>query len=109
MMELEVTNGMNAAWLTCKPIGTYETTYLYTGLGRIDTHAQKIQTLECLESGHIYFKERDFDGGVVSRVYTTERVRITEYSRVPRVWKEELSPTEIYFYRQCGSLTPRKT
>lgn len=108
-MELEVMDHMNPAWETCRPLASYETTYLYTGLGRIDTHLRKIQTLESLGSGHIYFKERDYAGGVVSRVYATERVRVTEYSAIPRVWKEELSPTEVYFYRQCGSLTPHKT
>lgn len=108
-MDVEVFTSVPQAWATCSPIQTYETEYIYTGVSRIDTHAKKIQTLKVLDSGYIRFDERDFQGGVIPRVYATERVRVTVYAKVPRVWKEDLSPTEVYFYCQCGSRTSRKT
>ena len=108
-MEVQLVVGIPLAWMTCTPIRTYETTYLYTGLSRIDTYTQKIQTLEGLPNGNVRFTERDFLDGVVPRVYSTEHVRVTEFANVPRVWKEEISLGEVYFYSQCGPRTPRKT
>ena len=108
-MEVQLVSGVPLAWLTCTPIRTYETTYLYTGLSRIDTYLKKIQTLESLPNGNIKFTERDFADGVVPRVYSVEHVRVTDFAHVPRVWKEEVSPTEVYFYCQCGPRRSQKT
>ena len=74
---------------------TYETKFLYTGLGRVDTTTMKYQKFQ---TGTDFFMfEEPFAGGVVSRVYMSEFATITEYSKMPRRWKEETPAGTHYF------------
>lgn len=73
---------------------SYDTTFLYTGRGRINMHMRMYETFEGM---HMF--ERPFTGGVVSRVYDAEAVSITEYSKSPRRWKED-TPTGTWYYSQ---------
>lgn len=57
-------------------------------------------TLERMPNGHLLMKEAHYEPHVISRGFHVEPVRVTVYSENPRVWKEELSPVEIYFFKQ---------
>ena len=92
-MELRITPDP-PAWATAKGT-TYETKFVYTGSGRIDTHAKTYQVFQL--GPPITLFERPFEGGVVSRVYSAEFATITEYSKTPRKWKEETPESTQYF------------
>jgi hypothetical protein len=92
-MELSVTPNP-PEWASQQGI-SYETRFLYTGLGRINTHAKTFQTFQT--GPPLLFFERPFTGGVVSRVYSAEYVTVTEFSKSPRRWKEEAPDSTHYF------------
>ena len=79
---------------------TYETTYIYTGFSRYDTHKKTLARITVQPNGAWTFQESPCDTTVFSRGYHTELVRVTVYSESPRVWKEEISPHEVYFFQQ---------
>ena len=91
-MELNITP-KQPIWATHGT--TYDTKFLYTGNGRIDTHKQTYQVFQM--GPPITLFERPFKGGVVSRVYSTELATVTEYSKTPRKWKEETPMSTQYF------------
>ena len=74
---------------------SYETKFLYTGRGRINTHTKMYETFQ--NGLHLFLFERPFPGGVVSRVYASELATVTEYSKLPRKWKEETPTSTQYF------------
>lgn len=73
----------------------YETRFLYTGNGRINTHTKTYEVFQ--NDSCIFLFERPFAGGVVSRVYDAEMATVTEYSKIPRRWKEETPTGTQYF------------
>jgi hypothetical protein len=77
------------------PGTSYETKFVYTGSGRIDTHSKTYQVFQ-LDPPLTLF-ERPFVGGVVSRVYFAEFATVTEYSKSPRKWKEDTPDATQYF------------
>ena len=79
---------------------TYETRYIYTGMGRYDTEKKTIGRLIETSNGRLYYHEFPCTDTVFSRAYHTELVRVTVYSEKPRIWKEEVSPHEVYFFQQ---------
>ena len=79
---------------------TYETTYIYTGYGKYDVDRKVLMTMERLPNGHLLMRETQHEPHVISRAFHTEMVRVTVYSENPRMWKEEISPVEIYFFKQ---------
>jgi hypothetical protein len=98
-MELSVTSTA-PAW--AQTVGTsYETKFLYTGLGRIDAEAQVYQAFQ--HGPPFLLFERPFKGGVVSRVYTVEFATVTVYSKSPRCWKEE-TPTDTLYFTELRKL-----
>ena len=94
-MELRITPDP-PAW-AAQPGTSYETKFLYTGNGRVDTHTQTYQVFQL--GPPITLFERPFKGGVISRVYSTEIATVTEYSKTPRRWKEE-TPTGIQYFEE---------
>lgn len=92
-MELKITS--EAPPWTSQSGTTYETRFLYTGNGRIDTHAKLYQVFQLGPPITLY--ERPFPGGVVSRSYSVEYATVTEYSTTPRRWKEETPAATQYF------------
>ena len=74
--------------------------YVYTGYGKFDTERNMLMTMERLPNGHLLMKETRHDPQVISRAFHSEMVRVTVYSENPRMWKEEISPVEIYFFKQ---------
>ena len=95
-MELQITREIPR---NLRPLKTYETKYLYTGFSRYDTEAKRLSTIKIQPTGKIMYTEQDYSGSF-SRNYHTELVRVTIYSEKPRMWSEELSPHEIYFFQQ---------
>ena len=92
-MELKITPDA-PTWATQS--GTsYETRFLYTGNGRINTQAKLYQVFQL--GPPITLHERPFPGGVVSRSYSVEYATVTEYSKSPRKWKEETPTATQYF------------
>ncbi len=80
---------------------TYETRYIYTGFGKYDTEQKTYSKIE-MKDGKTFFHEAAYTGTVFPRAYHTELVRVTLYSKSPRAWKEDLSPTESYFFLEKG-------
>ena len=95
-MEVQVTKKVPN---NLRPMRTYETKYLYTGFSRYDTEAKRLSTLKVQPDGKIRYSEQDYSGSF-SRSYHTELVRVTIYSEKPKMWSEELSPHEVYFFQQ---------
>jgi hypothetical protein len=85
--------------LTSKP-RTYETRYLYTGFGKYDTERNMVIRMEQLPNGNYYIQEAEYKPHAISRVYHTELVRVNVYQESPRIWSEELSPHEVYYFQQ---------
>ena len=83
------------------PLRVYETTYIYVGFRRYDTALKKLQTIARVD-GKYTFSETDYTPNVLSRGYHTELARVTEYSKSPRIWKEEVKGC-VYLYRQIPS------
>jgi hypothetical protein len=99
-MEVELTHSIPDAWKEA-PCTTYETKYIYIGFRRLTTKTNKIQSLEFTPTGTWMFREEDnLHSGVLSRAYHTELVTVTEYSKSPRVWMEQIEPNQVFFFRQ---------
>jgi hypothetical protein len=97
-MEVYITRSVPEEY-TKKPSTTYETNYMYTGYSRYDT-VRKVLAQIVEEDGRFLYTEFPCTDSVFSRVYAVEHVRVSVYSESPRVWKEELSPGEVFFYQQ---------
>lgn len=74
---------------------SYETTFIYTGMGRVNTQTQTYQAFQ--HNSTFLLFERPFKSGVISRAYSTELATVTEYSKKPRRWKEETVNGTFYF------------
>lgn len=79
---------------------TYETRYIYTGFSRYDTEKKISTRIVEQPNGRWILYETPCEDTVFSRGYYTELVRVTVYSQSPRIWKEELSPHDVYFFTQ---------
>lgn len=82
-----------------KPIRTYETRFVYVGFSKYDAQRKILSKMEEKE-GKIYLTEYTNVPNVFPRAYHTEMVRVNVYSESPRVWSEEVSPFEIYFFQE---------
>ena len=98
-MEVLLTSGVPPAFRARRPLRTYETRLLYTGLSRYDVETKTLSTLK-VEGDRILYSERPHEGRVFSRVYSAEYVRVTVYSDSPKIWSEELAPGEVHFFQQ---------
>ena len=99
-MELKITPD-KPTWAS-QPETTYETRFLYTGNGRINTHTKLYQVFQL--GPPITLHERPFPGGVVSRSYSVEYATVTEYSQTPRRWKEE-TPTSTQYFEELRRIS----
>jgi len=95
-MEIEI---LESVPVSMKPLQTYETRYIYTGFGKYDVESQVFSRIELRNSVLLYHEHHTSDG-CFSRGYFVENVRVTVYSRSPRIWAEELSPDKVYFFRE---------
>lgn len=86
-------------WTDKKPIETYETRFIYTGFSRYNTEKKTLTQIMKTPTG-ITYTESTCDATVFSRAYATESVRITVYSVLPKVWKEEIGLEDTHFFVQ---------
>jgi len=77
---------------------TYETRFIYTGLGRYNEHIQCMEWIEVHPDGSHSFSIKSYTLEVLSRAYHVEHARVTVYSESPRVWKEEIGSDCFFFY-----------
>ena len=101
MMKVQVT--MSPPTNT-KPLETYETTFVYTGLSRLDTKKKKIVQIQPGDENHLLIQEVPWEGTILSRSYHTENVRVTVYSTKPHAWSETLDPRTTYFFSEVPSV-----
>lgn len=102
-MEVEVLDHIPSEWKSKKG-KTYETQYFYTGFRRYDRERQVYSQLEKKGKNCLY-TEIPCKEDVFSRCYHVELVRVTVYSETPRVWAEERSSEEVYFFRAMPQQT----
>ena len=95
-MKVSLSSSIPHQWRSAKPIHSYDTHFLYIGVERYDMVAK---TLSSFTSEGEYTQtpcqQTTFSSG-----YATEAVRVTLYSESPRVWSEELSPQEVFFFHE---------
>jgi hypothetical protein len=77
---------------------TYETRFIYTGLGRYNEHTQTMEWIEVDKDGGHSFSTKPYTPEVLSRAYHVEHARVILYSESPRVWKEEIGDDCFFFY-----------
>ena len=86
---------------TTKPIREYETRILYVGgRFRYDTHTKTLSSLEKHSDGSITYTEMPATTQVFSQTQHSEHVRVVVYAESPKVWVEELSPTDYFVFAQ---------
>lgn len=95
-MKVAISTTLPAAWTKTKPVHCYDTHFLYTGVERYDVVAK---TVSSLTSDGEYTQTPCTDTAFSSS-YAKEAVRVTIYSESPRVWSEELSPHDVFFFVQ---------
>jgi hypothetical protein len=95
-MKVAISTTLPAEWKKTKPIHSYDTHFLYTGVERYDTATK---TLSSFTSDGEY-TQRPCTDTSFSSSYANEAVRVTIYSESPRVWSEELSPHDVFFFTQ---------
>lgn len=89
-----------------KPVREYETRLVYIGCKfRYDTYTKSISSIEKLSDGSISYVEAPSETDVFARGYASEHVRMIVYSDSPKVWCEEVSPTEYFV---CTELTRQR-
>ena len=95
-MKVSISTTCPSAWKTTKPIRSYDTNFLYIGVERYDVATK---TLSSFTSDGEY-TQRPCTDTSFSSSYANEPVRITIYSEAPRMWSEELSPHDVFFFTQ---------
>jgi hypothetical protein len=95
-MKVAISTTLPAEWKKTKPIHSYDTHFLYTGVERYD---MVMKTLSSFTSEGEY-TNIPCEDTTFSSSYAKEAVRITIYSQSPRVWSEELSPHDVFFFVQ---------
>jgi len=96
-MEIQILNQVPMEWKHRKPIETYDTQFLYIGFSRYDTTKKTLSNFQ-INNQSILYSETPHTNQCFSRCYSTEHVRVTIYSVLPRVWKEEVGIDELHFF-----------
>lgn len=95
-MKVSISTTCPLPWKTAKPIRSYDTNFLYIGVERYDIATK---TLSSFTSEGEY-TQRPCTETSFSSSYTNEAVRVTIYSESPRMWSEELSPHDVFFFTE---------
>jgi hypothetical protein len=98
-MKISISSTVPRKWSSAKPVRVYETNFIYIGVERYNTVTKAISSIE-RTGGTLTYKEEPCTQPTFSSSYANEHVRITIYSESPRVWSEELSPHEVFFFVQ---------
>lgn len=84
-----------------KPVREYETRFLYVGCKyRYETHTKILSSLEKHSDGSMTYTEIPSESAVFSRSYASEPMRVIVYSDSPKIWCEEVSPTDSFVFRE---------
>lgn len=97
-MEVRISTEIPEEWKS-KPRTTYETRYLYTGFSRYDVEKMVFSKIE-KRGDTFYYHEIEMTEDCFPRAYHVEHVRVSVYSTSPKVWVEELSPDNLYFFEE---------
>jgi hypothetical protein len=96
-MEVRILKEAPIEWKYRQPLETYDTRFLYIGFSRYDTTKKTLSNFK-VENQTILYSETPQEQHCLSRCYSTEHVRVTIYSKLPRVWKEEVGIEEVHFF-----------
>ena len=89
---------------TTKPLSEYETRFIYVGFRfRYNTHTKTLSSIDKQSDGTITYVETPSETEVFSKGYHTEIVRMIIYSESPRIWCEEVSPTDSFVFSELGN------
>jgi hypothetical protein len=99
-MRVSLSRRVPEEWTTKKPLESYETQYIYVGFRRYDKLKRCISSIYKNDDGTIEYHMAPYENSVFARSYSSENVRVNIYSQSPRVWSEELSPHEVFFFVQ---------
>ena len=95
-MKVAISATLPAEWKKTKPIRSYDTNFLYIGVERYDTATKTVSSFT--SDGE--YTQRPCTETSFSSSYANEAVRVTIYSESPRVWSEELTPHDVFFFTQ---------
>lgn len=98
-MEVRLSSSLSPEFASKRPLKSYETRYLYTGLSRYNVETKMLSTIT-INNNTLVYKETKFEGTTFSRSYSAEQVRIDIYSENPKIWSETLSPHTVHFFQQ---------
>ena len=98
-MKISISSTIPRMWKTARPIRVYETNFIYIGVERYDTVTKTLSSIE-RNGDTLTYLENPCNHATFSSSYANEHVRVTIYSESPRVWSEELSPHELFFFVQ---------
>lgn len=107
-MEVQLLDHVPHKYKSIRPLRTYETQIIATGMSRYDVHANMISSFR-QQGDRILYTEVPYTGTILSRGYATELVRVSVYSDSPKVWAEELTPELVYFFVQQSPQQPDTT
>jgi hypothetical protein len=99
-MRIKIYNKAPTEWKGKTPIESYETRMFYTGFSRYNVAKRTLSQLFKNPDGSMSYTEQSCDVRLFPRVYHSEDVQITVYSRSPMVWKEEISVDDVHFFVQ---------
>ena len=99
-MRVIITNKTPKEWRNKAPIETYETLLYTTGYSRYNLAKRTLSQLFKYPDGHLEYAEQPCHVRLFPRVYHTEVVQVSVYSRSPLVWKEEIGVGQYHFFIQ---------
>ena len=99
-IRVKIYNRTPKEWKDKVPLETYETKMFYTGKARYNTVKRTLSQIFKYPDEHLEFTEQPCDVRLFPRVYHTEDVTISVYSRSPMIWKEETGVGEYHFFVQ---------
>lgn len=87
-----------------KSIREYETRFIYVGFKfRYDTQTKTLSSIQNHSNGEITYDEQPSQTDIFSSAYSTENVRVVVYSDSPKVWCEEISPTDYFVFTELSN------
>ena len=98
-MNIQISSYIPKEYLTKRPLKTYETQFLYTGLSRYNVETKTLSKFE-VKDDKVFYSEVPYDGTVFSRSYNVELAHVTIYSESPKVWAERTNPFHVDFFQQ---------
>jgi hypothetical protein len=99
-MLIKIYNKAPKEWKDKTPIEVYETKLFTTGFSRYNVVKRTLSQLFKYPNGTMSYSEQPCDVRLFPRVYHTEDVQVSVYSRSPMVWKEDIGVDTTHFFVQ---------